>query len=167
MRPLKSDGLVCGGAVEAWNRQFEKSEIDTELGTVVNQVIEKHGSVEEHAWAIDEDTVSEGQLPMGCQVSVSSHFKLLASFGGRAIKFSEQVSGGLEGKVREFLLSHVHAGSGENHGTEFGEAGGVEREAADGHGFLVGLPLGIAFGNSLEGAAGVLNFSVVVEKQDF
>ena len=43
----------------------------------------------------------------------------------------------------------------------------MDGEASHGHGFVVGLPVGLVFGDALEDAAGVLDFGVVIEEEDF
>ena len=43
----------------------------------------------------------------------------------------------------------------------------MDGEASHGHGFVVGFPLRVFFGDAFEDATGVLDFGVVVEQEDF
>jgi len=69
--------------------------------------------------------------------------------------------------VRTFGVGDVHAVVLEDVVSEERESSAVHGEFTERHGFVVALPVVFIFGDSLEGAAGVGNFDVVVLEEEF
>ena len=64
-------------------------------------------------------------------------------------------------------VGHVHAVVEHDVGAEACDGGAVHGEFAERHGFVVTLPVVLAFGDALECAARVGDFDVVVLQEDF
>jgi len=69
--------------------------------------------------------------------------------------------------VRARRVGHVHPVVFEDVVAEHGYGGAVHSQLAERHGFVVTLPVVFAFGDTLEGAAGVGDFDVIVLEEDF
>ena len=62
--------FVGGGAVEGGDGDLVEAEVDAELGDVVDHVVEEHGAEGEGAWAVEDDLLAPGELPVGGEVLV-------------------------------------------------------------------------------------------------
>lgn len=133
----------------------------------MDQVIEEHRAIQDHARFIHQSTPIEGELPMFTEVLVGTGAQVRAGFRGRPVKFREQVCGGFEADVGELFPIHIHFLRGQDACAKIGQAGHVERKAADGHGPVMRLPLRVVFGYALEYAARVRDFGIKVQKKGF
>ena len=90
-----------------------------------------------------------------------------ASFGCEGVEVGEELLAGFEGCGGEWGGGHIHHIGGEDVGAESTKGGDVDGEVAHGHGLVVTLEGGVAFGDALEGGASALHLSVEVLQEDF
>jgi hypothetical protein len=155
--------FVGGWAVESGDWDFVEAEVDAELAAVVDEVVEEHGAIEDGSGALGDRLFAPAYLPVSLQVFVAGGLEGVAGFGAGFLEFGEELLSALEDHRGEFMVGEIEVVGGEDGSREFGEAGDVDGEAADGHGFVVRLPLRVVFGDAFEDAAGVLDFRVVIE----
>ena len=93
----------------------------------------------------------------------------LRQAAGASSRFCSGIRGGseFERDVGTFGGGHVHSVVKDDVGAEEGKGGAVHGEFAEDHGLVVTLPVVLAFGDALEGAAGVGDFGVEVLEEDF
>ena len=78
---LKAHPVIGGGAIERRYRKVVQPEIDAELGTVMDLMVEKHGTEQQRARSIRDDLVAEGHRPVLFEVRIGLPNKLIAQLG--------------------------------------------------------------------------------------
>jgi len=164
-RPL----LVGGGAVERGYGDVVEAEVDAELCSVMDEVVEAHLAEGKRARTVRDDLVAEAELPWSDELLVAGGREGSPAFRGGFVDLFEGVLPGGEFKrhVSAFGVGHVHAVIYEDVVAEHGDGGAVHCEFSEGHGFVVTLPVVLAFGDPLEGATGVGYLDVVVLEEYF
>jgi hypothetical protein len=161
--------LVGGRAVEGGDGDVVEAEIDAELRSVVDEMVEAQTAEAERAGIVGDDLVAVAKLPRSGEVLVAGGRQGGAAFGGTFVELLESVLACREFQrhVRAFGVGHVHTVIYEDVVAEHSDGGAVHGEFAEGHGFVMTLPVVFSFGYALEGAAGVGYLDVVVLKEDF
>ena len=72
-----AEGLVGGRTVEAGHRDIQQAQVDGQLAAMVDEVIEKHGAVEQHTRGVDNHAVAKGELPVGVEESSEAEARWL------------------------------------------------------------------------------------------
>ena len=161
--------LIGGWAVEGGDWDVVEAEIDAELRGVVDEVVEEHLAEGERAWAVGDDLLAVAELPR-CRESFVGGCGDCVTAG--CCTFVEFIEAGLtgfkdKGGLRARGLGEVHAVVEDDVGTEEGEGGAMYGQFAERHRLVMTLPIVFAFGDPLEGAAGVGDLDVVVLEENF
>ncbi len=134
------------------------------MGGVVDEVVETHLAKADGTRRFGDEVFAEAEAPGLGEVLIGGRGHGGATFAGGVIEEVESRLARLEDErpLRVFRSGEVHAFVLEDVVAEHGQGGAVHGEFAEGHGFVVALVVVPAFGNALEGAAGVRHFGVEV-----
>lgn len=168
-RVLCLERFVGGGAVETGDGEVVEAEVDAQLGSVVDEVVEEHEAEGLGAGELRDDVFAVGELPDHGEVFIGGGGECCAGVDEVCVKGGEHGFCGFEDEVRlgELAVGHVHAGFGEDVLGEEWQGGDVHGETAHGHGLVVTLVVGLFVGDALEGAASAGHFSVEVFEEKF
>lgn len=135
--------LVGGGAVAAGNGDAEQAEIDAELGAVVDHMVHGPFAVDGLTGVIDDGLAVPLHGPAFRHFGIGGGGKGGAGFGEVGVEAGEHPDAGFALPVHHFgggFRGENEFGLGEGDEAPFGEIGDVPGEAAEFHGFVVGLP---------------------------
>src|SRR6187402_508061 len=96
---LCGEGFVCRRPVEAGYGEILQAEVDAELGSVMNEVVEKHSAIEEHLWGGHDDLVAEAHGPDLLEVFVGHGGESLTEAGAALLETVEKILTVPEGEV--------------------------------------------------------------------
>ena len=69
-KSVLTEAFVSRRTVQTWNRKIEQSQVDSQLGPMVHQVIQEHCSIKHFTRPIHNDLPTEGELPIFIQIVI-------------------------------------------------------------------------------------------------
>lgn len=154
--------LVGGGAVGGGNGDVVEPEVDAELGAVVDDVVEEHGTDGIVAGAVVDRVAVVGELPGLMHGAVGCVFEESVGFGAELVEGCQKLGAGLHDERLVGGLGEVKVRRAEDDGEHARHLRGVGGELGEGCGLLVGLEVVFVegVGNALEDDAGLAEFGV-------
>lgn len=157
---LRERVFVGAGAVDGWDGNVEKAQVDGELAAVVIEVVEHDVAYQLNPRDGENFLAVRAEAPDSGRVLLGQIFEIM--LGG--------LHAGLEG-IEDFLFIFWLRGNKavgpdlvhlflRNDANTAGDAGDVVREFAERHGFGVRRPVEFVGGNAVEDAAGGGGFTV-------
>src|SRR6185437_16481794 len=92
----EAHGIVCGWPVERRHRDIVEPKIDTQLGAVMNQVVEEHTAIGRGARHVSNQLIAEGELPVFLKMLIAGGGKICPGLGSECIELGEQLLARLE-----------------------------------------------------------------------
>src|ERR1700723_3405833 len=120
-RDSKPHLVICGRAVGRRHRLIIQPQIDSELGAMMDQVIQKHFPVSEKWWSFENGFALKTELPVFLPSVIWHCLESGANLGRAFVEGFHQLSGRLERQRCEAALGKVELGRGQHRQTEAGK----------------------------------------------
>src|SRR5208337_3345684 len=157
---LEAHLVIRRRSVGRWHRLFIQAQIQTELGTVVYQVIEKHLAVGEKARSAEDRLLAENQLPGLSPGCVWSVLERGASLRCTLVESLNQLRRRVKRHGRELGFREIKFRCGKDHQTKARQLRHVRSKLIQRHGFGMGRKVFLVFRNSLQHRARLLDFFI-------